>query len=174
MQVASPGAGTFLVFGSVSSNPFARKIAPDDYCILVEMSVLQPLLTSQKPMLIGRRHHGPMPGGSWRAGRFRGTRNAQPGVFGSPLPVTPWQQSVICPWFSLCAVSRSFHQQLHSSPKIRIPAHPHRTPAFSASCPILTDYHSGIWRDPQYLQLYFVASLGSRFPRLSFSLCLGC
>src|SRR5258708_35904719 len=28
----------------------------------------------------------------------------------SPPPGTPWQRSIVCPWFSLRAVSRSLHQ----------------------------------------------------------------
>src|SRR5258705_8047869 len=66
----------------------------------------------------------------------------------SPTPRTPRQQSVISPWFSFCAVSRSFHQQLHSSPEIRTPTDSHNTLLFSADRPICADYHSGIGRDP--------------------------
>jgi hypothetical protein len=71
----------------------------------------------------------------------------------SPLPRTSWNRSVISPWFSLCAVNRSFHQQLHSSPKIRIPTHPHHTSAFFISRPIAAQNHSRIGRDPQHFQL---------------------
>src|SRR6266446_3861861 len=69
------------------------------------------------------------------------------------MPETSWNRSVICPWFSLRAVSRSFHQQLHSAPEIRIPTHPHDTSTFFSEDPIPADHQPRIRRYPQDFQL---------------------
>jgi hypothetical protein len=92
----------------------------------------------------------------------------------SPVPGTPWQHSVIHPRLRLHPISRSLHQHLHSSSKIRIPTHPNNRLTFSAHCPISTDYHPGIGWNPYYLQLYCGSSFRYWLPSLPLSFCLGC